>query len=58
MLTSPTDSPRFGKIGQAVLRTDLASVGNPVDVALGEGTVPAQVGVLPIYGTQKQRPRS
>jgi aminomethyltransferase len=57
-LTSPTDSPRFGKIGMAVVRSDLAKAGTSVDVALGEGTVPATVDVLPIYDTQKRRPRS
>ncbi|GBC87816.1 Aminomethyltransferase [bacterium HR12] len=57
-LTSPTDSPRFGKIGMAVVRSDLATPGTTVEVALGEGTVPATVDVLPIYDTNKTRPRS
>jgi aminomethyltransferase len=57
-LTSPTDSPRFGKIGMAVLRRDLASAGTTVDVALGDGTVTATVDVLPIYDTDKLRPRA
>ncbi len=58
VLTSPTDSPRFGKIGQTVIRSDLAKVGTEVDVAMGEGTIPATVDVLPIYDTEKRRPRS
>jgi aminomethyltransferase len=58
VLTSPTDSPRFGKIGIAVLRGEQAAVGNAVEVALGQGAVPATVGVLPIYDTAKARPRS
>jgi aminomethyltransferase len=58
VLTSPTDSPRFGKIGVAVLRADQATLGNSVEVALGEGTVPGQVSELPIYDTEKARPRS
>ncbi|HZD80684.1 MAG TPA: aminomethyltransferase family protein [Actinomycetota bacterium] len=57
-LTSPTDSPRFGKIGLAVIRADLATRGTEVSVALGEGTVPATVDVLPIYDTNKERPRA
>mgnify|MGYP005840516943 CR=1 FL=1 len=57
-LTSPTDSPRFGKIGMAVVRTELATPGTSLEVALGEGTVPAIVDVLPIYDTEKTRPRS
>lgn len=58
VLTSPTDSPLYGKIGMAVLRTDQATIGNAVEVALGEGSVPATVDVLPIYDTEKKRPRS
>jgi glycine cleavage system aminomethyltransferase T len=56
-LTSPTDSPRYGKIGIAVLRSDQANLGNAVEVAVGEGTVPATVDVLPLYDPQKTRPR-
>lgn len=58
ILTSPTDSPRFGKIGMAVVRTDVAQVGTTIDVALGESTVVATVDALPLYDTQKTRPRS
>ena len=58
VLTSPTDSPRFGKIGMAIVRSDLASQGALLDVALGEGTVSATVDALPLYDTQKTRPRS
>ncbi|HEX9124053.1 MAG TPA: aminomethyltransferase family protein [Actinomycetota bacterium] len=57
-LTSPTDSPRFGKIGLAVVRSDLGAPGTTVEVALGGGTVPATVDVLPIYDTNKERPRA
>ncbi len=57
-LTSPTNSPRFGPIGQAILRRELAAVGERVEVALGDGTVPATVDVLPIYDPEKRRPRS
>jgi aminomethyltransferase len=58
VLTSPTDSPRYGKIGIAVLRSGLASQGTTVDVAVGDGAAPATVDVLPIYDTNKSRPRS
>ena len=58
VLTSPTDSPRFGKIGIAVIRTDRSTLGNTVQVAVGDGTVDATVDVLPIYDTNKDRPRS
>ena len=35
-----------------------ASVGNTLDVAVGDGIVSATVDVLPIYDTEKKRPRS
>lgn len=57
-LTSPTDSPRFGKIGMAIVRADLATPGATLDVAFGDGSVPAAVDALPLYDTQKTRPRS
>jgi glycine cleavage system T protein (aminomethyltransferase) len=58
VLTSPTDSPRYGKIGMAVLRSGHATTGTTVEVEIGEGTTPATVDVLPIYDTNKQRPRA
>jgi aminomethyltransferase len=58
VLTSPTDSPRFGKIGLAVLRSGHATPGTTLDVAVEGGTAPATVDVLPIYDTNKQRPRA
>ncbi len=57
VLTSPTKSPRFGVIGLAVLRTEEARVGNAVEVALGEDTVPATVAPLSIHDPEKRRPR-
>jgi aminomethyltransferase len=57
-LTSPTDSPLFGKIGVAILRADVAVDGGSVDVALDGGTVRATVAPAPIYDTQKRRPRA
>jgi len=38
--------------------TEQAIVGNTVQVGLGDGTVDAIVDVLPIYDTNKDRPRS
>ena len=58
VLTSPTDSPRFGKIGLAVIASEQASAGNMVGVAVGGGIVSATVDVLPIYDTEKRRPRA
>lgn len=57
-LTSPTKSPQFGIIGVAILRTDVAEEGNKVEVAIGDGTVPATVRHKSIYDPQKKRPRS
>ena len=58
VLTSPTDSPRFGKIGIAVLGRDHAELGTAVEVAVGEETAPAKVDALPLYDTDKRRPRA
>jgi aminomethyltransferase len=57
-LTSPTKSPQFGVIGVAILRADVAEEGNKVEVAVGDGTVPATVRNKSIYDPQKKRPRS
>jgi aminomethyltransferase len=57
-LTSPTKSPQFGVIGVAILRTDVAEEGNKVEVAVGDGTVPATVRNKSIYDPQKTRTRS
>ncbi len=58
VLTSPAISPRFGTIGLAILRNDVAAEGNAVEVALADGTIGATVDVLAIYDPQKRRPRS
>lgn len=57
-LTSPTKSPRFGQIGLAIVESRFAGDGQKLDVAFGDGTVPAKVDVLPIYDPLKGRPRS
>jgi aminomethyltransferase len=58
VLTSPAVSPRFGPIGLAILRSDVAPEGTSVDVALGEGTIGATVDVLAVVDPEKRRPRS
>jgi aminomethyltransferase len=58
VLTSPTDSPRFGQIGLAVVASAQANLGNTLDVAVGDGAVPATVDMLPIYDPEKNRPRA
>jgi aminomethyltransferase len=58
VLTSPTESPKFGKIGLAVIASEQATVGNVLGVDVGGEIVSATVDVLPIYDTEKKRPRS
>jgi aminomethyltransferase len=58
-LTSPCESPTLGKvIGMAVIRSELASEGTTLEVAVEGGTAPGTVAALPIYDPQKTRPRA
>jgi aminomethyltransferase len=57
VLTSPADSPKFGPIGLAILRTDVARDGEAVEVALGDGTVSGTVDRLAILDPEKRKPR-
>jgi len=57
-VTSPSASPRLGTIGLAILRTDVATDGEKVEVGAGDGAVPATVEPLSLYDPQKQKPRS
>ncbi len=57
-LTSPVESPRFGPIGLARLRREVAVEGARVDVAVASGTITATVGLYCAYDPQKLRPRS
>ena len=58
-LTSPCESPTLGRvIGLAVLETRFTRKGETVEVAVGDGTVRATVEELPIYDSEKRRPRS
>ncbi|MCC6221917.1 MAG: aminomethyl transferase family protein [Thermoleophilia bacterium] len=58
-LTSPCESPTLGQvIGLAILRSDVARAGERVEVAVGAGTAPATIAPLPLYDTEKTRPRA
>jgi aminomethyltransferase len=56
-LTSATESPRFGTIGLAVLRSDQSENGNRLEVAVEGGTAAATVADLSIYDPDKRKPR-
>ena len=56
-VTSPTDSPRFGVIALAILRSDVAENGTQLEVTLGEGRVKATVADLSIHDPGKTKPR-
>jgi aminomethyltransferase len=59
IVRSPCTSPTFGEvIAMAAIDREHVSVGNRVDVALGDGTVGATVAPFPLYDTEKKRPRS
>jgi aminomethyltransferase len=60
ILRSPCQSPTFDSqvIGMAAIDRDLNTAGQRVDVALGNGTVGAEVAEFPLYDTKKTRPRS
>jgi aminomethyltransferase len=58
-LTSPCASPTLGKvIGLTVLSADVAHDGETVEVAVENGSVPATVAPVPLYDTDKKRPRA
>jgi glycine cleavage system aminomethyltransferase T len=49
----------FGAIGLAVVRTDVASPGTHVEVAMPDGTTTGgTVDVLAVYDPKKERPRA
>jgi aminomethyltransferase len=56
--TSPVASPRYGVIGLAVLRTDQATNGNVLEVAVEGGRSKATVVDTSIHDPDKRRPRS
>ena len=58
-LTSPCESPTLGRvIGLTVLRSDLARDGESVEVSVEGGSAPATVAPVPLYDTEKKRPRA
>jgi aminomethyltransferase len=58
-VTSPCASPTLGKvIGLTVLSADVARDGEAVEVAVEDGSVPATVAPVPLYDTEKKRPRA
>jgi aminomethyltransferase len=59
IVRSPCASPTFGEvIAMAAVDREHADAGARVEVALGDGTVGATVAPLPLYDTEKKRPRS
>jgi len=57
LLTSPTNSPIFGPIGLAVIRTEAAEDGGTVEVLGPSGTITATIASAPIYDPKKERVR-
>ncbi len=57
VLTSPAMSPRFGGLGLAILRADVAVEGRRVEVASDEGPIAGTVDVLAVHDPEKRRPR-
>jgi aminomethyltransferase len=60
IVRSPCQSPTFDMevIATATVDRALADAGELVKVAIGDGTVGATVAALPLYDTDKRRPRS
>ncbi len=56
--TSPVATPKYGVIGLAVLRTDQASNGNVLEVAVEGGRAKATVTDLSVHDPDKRKPRS
>ena len=57
-LTSPCASPTLEVIGLTVLSAAVARDGETVEVAVENGSVPATVAPVPLYDTDKKRPRA
>jgi aminomethyltransferase len=59
IVRSPCQSPTFDSvIAMAAIDRELNTPGQRVEVALGDGTVGADVAEFPLYDTKKTRPRS
>jgi aminomethyltransferase len=57
VLTSPATSPRYGNLGLAILRADVAVDGSRIEVEGDEGPIVGTVDVLAVHDPQKARPR-
>ena len=58
VLTSPAASPRYGRIGLAILESGVANVGERLEVDGDDGAIDATVDVLAIHDPNKRRPRT
>jgi aminomethyltransferase len=60
IVRSPCQSPTFDSevIAMAAIDRELNTPGQRVEVALGDGTIGADVAEFPLYDTKKTRPRS
>jgi len=58
VLTSPAESPRYGNLGLAIIRTDMAVDGETVEVDAEGGSIGGTIDVLAIHDPEKRRPRS
>lgn len=57
VVTSPAASPRLGTIGLAILDAGVATEGEKVEVAVGDGTAAATVAPLSALDPEKRTPR-
>ena len=58
VLTSPAESPRYGNIGLAIIRTEAAIEGEQVEVEAAGGPITGTIDVLAIHDPEKRRPRT
>ena len=58
VLTSPAESPRYGNIGLAIIRTEAAIEGEQVEVEAAGGPIAGTIDVLAIHDPEKRRPRT
>ena len=58
VLTSPAESPRYGNIGLAIVRSDAAVEGEKVEVETAGGSIAGTIDVLAIHDPEKRRPRT
>lgn len=58
VLTSPAESPRYGNLGLAIIRSGAAVDGDKVEVEAEGGPIPGTIDVLAVHDPDKRRPRS